>query len=215
MSPRLPADAAATAGFTLLELLVALAIFGIVSALAMGGLNAVMRQDAIATAQLQRLHQLQRAVRIMTSDFAQLNPRRVRDALGSCEAPLLAPCDAIYPVCLSHDGWANPFARFPRGTLQRTQYRLEDGRLLREHWRVMDRTLANESRGEVLLDQVESFEIGFAPRAPQPNEPWVAQWPPPEQGSEGCESAELPRAVRIHLRLRDWGDIDRLVEVVQ
>lgn len=216
MSRGSPGRASLATGFTLLELLVALAIFGIVSALALGGLNAVVRQEAIATGQLQRLHQVQRAVRIMASDFAQLNPRRVRDALGSCEVPLLAPCDISYPVCLSHDGWANPFARFPRGTLQRTQYRLEDGRLLREYWRVMDRTLVNEPRSEVLLDQVEAFELGFAPRVPQPNQPWVSQWPPlQQQGNEGCESVELPRAVHIHLRLGDWGDIDRLVEVVQ
>jgi len=204
-----------TGGFTLLELLVAMAIFGIIGALAMGGLNAVMRQEAIARQQLERLHEVQRAVRILASDFAQINPRRVRDALGSCEAALVAPCDVTHPVCLSHDGWPNPFARFVRGTLQRTQYRLENDKLLREYWRVMDRTLMNEPRAEVLLDQVESFEISFAPKVLQPGEPWARQWPPPGQGRGSCESAELPKAVRIHLKLRDWGEIERVVEVVQ
>ncbi|MCQ3933716.1 MAG: type II secretion system protein GspJ [Gammaproteobacteria bacterium] len=215
MIPPLPAARPPARGFTLLELLVAMAIFGIIGALAMGGLNAVMRQETVARAQLERLHDVQRAVRVLTSDFAQLNPRRVRDALGTCEAALVAPCDVSYPVCLSHDGWANPFARFARGTLQRTQYRLDDGRLIREYWRVMDRTLANEPRTEVLLDQVESFEVSFPPAASPGADAWVTQWPALGQGKNSCESAALPRAVRFLLKLRDWGTIERVVEVVQ
>ncbi len=202
-------------GFTLLELLVAMAIFGIIGALAMGGLNAVMRQEAVAREQLKRLHEVQRAVRLLTADFAQLNPRRVRDALGSCEAALVAPCDVTHPVCLTHDGWANPFARFPRGTLQRAQYRLEDGKLYREYWRVMDRTLMNEPRSELLLDRVQLFEVSFPPDPPQPGESWIRQWPPHSQGKNSCEDDQLPQAVRIRLRLADWGEIERLVEVVQ
>ncbi|QOJ31555.1 MAG: type II secretion system minor pseudopilin GspJ [Gammaproteobacteria bacterium] len=211
----MPASSPHSRGFTLLELLVAMTIFGIIGALAMGGLNAVMRQEKVARTQLERLHDVQRAVRILSSDFAQLNPRRIRDALGTCEAALVAPCDVSHPVCLSHDGWANPFGRFARGTLQRTQYRLDDGKLIREYWRVMDRTLANEPRSEVLLDQVESFEVSFPPKAPQGAEAWSSQWPALGQGKNSCESAELPRAVRIFLQLRDWGDIERVVEVVQ
>lgn len=203
------------AAFTLLELLVAMAIFAVLGALAIGGLNAVTKQEALASGHLQRLHDVQRAVRIISSDFAQLNPRRVRDALGSCEAALLAPCDVEHPACLSHDGWTNPFARFPRGTLQRSQYRLEDDQLFRRYWRIMDRTLLNEPREELLLDGVEHFELHFMPLLTRGNDPWVSQWPPVDDSRGSCQTDELPRAVLVRLRLSDWGDIERLVEVVQ
>jgi general secretion pathway protein J len=202
--------------FTLLELLVSMAIFGIIGALAMGGLNAVMRQETVAREQLKRLHDVQRAVRVITSDFAQLNPRIVRDPLGTSEPPLLAPCDITRLVCLSHDGWRNPFNQFNRGTLQRTQYRIEDDKLIREHFRVMDRTLTNEPRAEVLLDRVESLELSFPPATTGGNEDWTTQWPVLKQsGAAGAAEAGLPRAVRIKLRLKDWGEIDRIVEVVR
>ncbi len=198
-------------GFTLLELLVAMAIFAIISALAMGGLNAVLGQRELAARQLARLHQVQRAVRILSGDFGQLAPRFVRDALGTSELPILAPCGVEYAVCFSRDGWRNPFGQFARGTLQRTQYRLDDGTLIREYWPVMDRTLANEPRMEVLLENVDTFEIAYLDSSDSGE--WQPQWPPLQQ--ENSTDAGLPPAIRITIGLRDWGEIVRLVELVQ
>lgn len=198
-------------GFTLLELLVAMAIFALIGALAMGGLNSVLGQQEVARRQLDRLHDVQRAMRLLTSDFGQINPRYVRDALGTPELPVLGPCGVEYAACVTRDGWRNPFARFPRGTLQRAQYRLEDGRLLRSHWAVMDRTLVNEPREEVLLEDVESFEVAYLDRASTGE--WRTEWPPlTAQGA--ASSGAVLEAVRISVRLRDWGEIVRIVEVI-
>lgn len=202
-------------GFTLLELLVAMAIFAIIGALAMGGLNSVITQQEIARKQLDRLHQVQRAVRIMTSDFSQLSPRKVRDEGGTPEAEIsaqsdIASCGFEYLVCFSRDGWRNPFALFARGTLQRVQYHLDDGKLVREHWSVMDRTLVNEPKEDVLLDGVERFELAFLDRASAGD--WQTVWPP-QQFTE--QTSGILQAVRIDFVLKDWGEIVRIAEVVQ
>ncbi len=210
MKPGVRHPAALQEGFTLLELLVAMAIFAIIGALAMGGLNTVLGQREAAAGQLARLHQVQRTMRILTTDFSQLAPRVVRDALGTAEGALIAPCGVEAAVCLSRDGWRNPFAQLARGTLQRVQYRIADGQLLREYWGVMDRTLADEPHREVLVDGVEHFEIAYVD--PSGNGEWVTQWPPLQQQNA---SSTLPLAVRLTLTLADWGEIVRLVEVVQ
>lgn len=199
-------------GFTLLELLVAMAIFGIIGAFAMGGLNAVLNQQEIARAELERLRQIQRAVRVVSNDFTQLNPRFVRDELGGSEpvAPFIAPCSVSALVCFSRDGWRNPFAQFPRGTLQRVEYRVEDSRLIREYWPVMDHTLGNEKRIEVLLDEVEAFDLSYLARGAQE---WQTQWPPLE-GATGSAAAVNPEAVRVVIELRDWGEITRIAEIL-
>lgn len=196
-------------GFTLLELLVAMAIFGVLGAMALGGLNAVLDQQEIARKQLERLQRVQRAVRIMTTDFSQLNPRISRDQLGQpAEPPLLAPCRSDALICLTRDGWRNPFWRQPRGTLQRVRYRHEDEQLIRDSWPVMDPTLSNEPRSEVLLDHVDGLEIGFLDSFGQAQEEW------PDQETTGGEvDNQLPMAVSITIRLADWGEIVRIIEV--
>jgi general secretion pathway protein J len=207
-------SASGAPGFTLLELLVAMAIFAIVGALAMGGLNAVLGQRELAARHLDRLHDVQRTVRVMTNDFAQLNPRFVRDFLGSGPAnklPLESECDVTVIVCFSRGGWRNPFWTRPRGTLQRVQYRLEDGKLLREYWPVMDRILVTEPRSETLLDDVEAVEITYPD--PTGNGDWLPHWPPLREGR--AAAGLFPRAVRISLRIKDWGEIYRVVEVAQ
>ena len=71
------------AGFTLLELLVAMGIFAVIGAMALGGLNAVVGQETQAQAQTERLAMLQRALRLIGTDLGSAEPRFVRDELGT------------------------------------------------------------------------------------------------------------------------------------
>jgi len=196
-------------GFTLLELLVAMAIFAIISVLALGGLNAVVTQQTIAKDQLLRLAGLQRALRLITDDFAQLNPRFVRQILGEAtDPPLVTDQLGENIVRLSRSGWRNPVP-VARGTLQRVQYRIEDEELIRDHWLVMDYPLGAEPRSEVLLENVTEIEIEYL----DANDQWSTQWPPSRQGLE--TTFIYPRAVRINLDLADWGEIVRIVDLLE
>lgn len=195
-------------GFTLIELLVAIAIFGVISMLALGGLNTIVQQQSIAKEQMVRLGQLQRAVRIMTDDFAQLNPRHVRDVLGqSTEPPLVTDALDENVVRLSRGGWRNPVP-VPRGTLQRVQYRIEDDTLIREYWPVMDYPLGMEPRSQTLIDGVIGVEIEYLGSESQ----WSTQWPPLSEINS--TSFIYPRAVRIRFELDTWGEIERVVDLL-
>ena len=76
-------------------------------------------------------------------------------------------------VELSHGGWPNG-AGTPRGTVQRVVYRLEEGKLFREHWTVMDATLATPPVRRELLDRVERVDIRYLTNGRE----WIAEWPP-------------------------------------
>jgi general secretion pathway protein J len=198
-------------GFTLLELLVAMGIFAIIGAMAMGGLNAVVGQESQARVQGERLARLQRAMRLIANDLGSADPRYVRDILGQeRELPFIANGTGGYLVRLTRGGWSNP-AQLPyRGTLQRVQYRLDDGRLLREYWPVVDvGALGQEPRSEVLLTGVKDAKLLFYD-AGQGTGEWQQQWPPLRN-----DAPHRPRAVQVTLELDDWGEIERLVEVVQ
>jgi general secretion pathway protein J len=194
--------------FTLVEVLVALAIFGMLAAIAYGTLSRTLSNADVLTERMQRLQAIQGTMRYLSEDFMQLAPRPIREDLGDNFGPALYT-DALsdFAVELTHGGWSNP-AGLPRSTLQRVGYRLEDGELLRYHWNVLDRTLSNEPAVRALLDDVDSIVFRFM----QENGAWTEQWPPENRpGVLGLR--QRPRAVEIVLTLADAGEITRLLEV--
>ncbi len=196
-------------GFTLLEVLIAVAIFVIVGAMAMGGYNELAAQTRTLEANNARSRQVQAAVQRMVRDFATLEPRPVREPLGEAYRPALRS-DARSEVLaeLTHSGWSNP-AGTPRSTLQRVSYRIDDeGRLRREYWYVLDRTLSVEPVSAVILDKVERVALRFMDN----NGRWHEQWPPLGYSAPDAQRIR-PIAVEITLELEDWGEIKRLVEV--
>ncbi|MEC7804301.1 MAG: type II secretion system minor pseudopilin GspJ [Pseudomonadota bacterium] len=194
-------------GFTLLELLVAIAIFAIMAALGGISLEAVVTQQAIANENYRQLKSLQRSVQILCDDLYQLQPRGVRDVLGqNYELPLIADGRGLYLLRLSRAGWRNP-AGFSRGTLQRVQYRLNDGALIREYWPVLDPVLAMEPIEEVLLENVALVKFEFLDiENAQPE--WEPVWPPLR-----IDASDWPKAVRFAIEIDGFGRIERLIEV--
>ena len=202
-------------GFTLLELLVAMGIFAIIGAMALGGLNAVVGQETQTKVQTERLATLQRALRLLSTDFSGAEPRYIRDELGSDrELPLTTDGRGEFLVRLTRGGWTNPAGLPHRGTLQRVQYRLEDGTLYREFWPVVDPVLGEEPRSEALLTGVKDVKFFFLDAAQGPGE-WQQQWPPLRSGTDGAKAIGRPRAVRVTLDLEDWGEMERLIEMPQ
>jgi len=194
--------------FTLIEVLVSLAIFAILSALCYGALSRTMDSAELLNNRMDRLQAIQRTMRLLSEDLQQLSPRPIRDELGDGVGPALdTNFQSGFALELTHGGWSNPVV-LPRGTLQRAAYRMEEDELIRYHWLVLDRTLANEPVSVTLLDGVESLLFRFL----QANGQWTEQWPPLERpGVLGAR--ERPRAAEIILTLSSEGEIRRLLEI--
>ncbi len=194
--------------FTLIEVLVAFAIFGILAAFAYGALSQTLLSAEILGERMDRLQAIQKSVRYLTQDFLQLAPRPVRQELGdSFDPALLTDFSSEFALELTHGGWSNPVA-LPRGTLQRSAYRLEDDELVRYYWTVLDRTLSNEAIAVTILDGVESLLFRYLLDSGD----WIEQWPPPTlPGPLGLR--QRPRAVEIVLTLQDEGEIRRIIEI--
>lgn len=198
------------AGFTLLELLIAIAIFAVVGVLAMSGYNELLMQRERASQTMERARMVQRAMTRLGQDFAQLEPRPVRDATATTLNPALYFNANTYLVELTRAGWTNP-AGVPRATLQRVGYRLLDGKLYRDYWTVLDRTLNNVPVQVLLVDKVTAFTLRFM----DGNRQWQTTWPANSTGGTGRMRARaLPLAVEITLTLEDWGELKRIIEVV-
>jgi general secretion pathway protein J len=199
-----------SSGFTLLEVLIAVAIFVVVGAMAMGGYNKLSDQSRMLDERMLRVRAVQNTMTKFALDFEQLEPRPIQDALGQGNrqpALLASPTGQQGIAELSRAGWNNP-AAVPRSTLERVTYRLVDKKLLRDRWPVMDRLLTNEPQTTTLLDHVKSIKLRFMDQ----NRAWQEQWPGPNTPSINSARA-LPLAVEITLELEDWGVLTRLIEV--
>jgi general secretion pathway protein J len=194
-------------GFTLIELLVVIAILAIISVMALVGLSDVIDKQAVAREHAERWQQIQLAMRLITQDLAQLEPRATREEQGAAYMPsLLADPSAQFALEFSRGGWANP-AGLARGTVLRVAYNWEDDKLVRWHWAVMDRTLSTPPVRAEILDGVTKVEVRFLDTSGE----WHLEWPPlNRRGPQSMISR--PRAVEFAVELKDLGRVYRLVE---
>lgn len=118
------------AGFTLVEVLVSLLIFSLISVGTIIALTATLDARERANAQMDKTEQLAAAHRLLAEDFATLTQRTNRDGLGSVidESRQLSQPDQLI---LTRRARPNPDGMFARGDLLRVSWRVEDGQLIR------------------------------------------------------------------------------------
>lgn len=198
-------------GFTLIEIVIAVLITAILFTMAYGAIQQALGNRERLQVNSARLRAVQFTMRSLVQDFTQLAPRPVRDQLGPEHLPALLSGGAEQgQVVLTRGGWMNPMGA-ERSTLQRVRYRVEDGRLLREYWLVLDAPLEPAPVKRELLDGVDSFKLRFMGDGRN----WQDSWPPASLGATRSEQ-ELrwrPTAVEVTLELKDWGRITRIIEV--
>lgn len=195
-------------GFTLIELVVVLGIFAVLSVLAYGGLNSVLTARSAVQAALDRTIAMQKAYIRLRNDFQQLRDRPARDGYGDPQPPILVTPDER--VEFTRGGWRNPLLQ-ARSTQERVSYRLDDDdRLLRASWRVLDRAQDSVVVEIPLLENVEAIEWRFLDASQQ----WQTAWPPagglsaPAPGGRpGAAPSSLPRAVELTVRSKEWGEL--------
>jgi len=194
-------------GFTLLELLVALSIFGLLATMSYGGLQAVMTQQSQTEVAADRLGELQKLYLIMQRDIEQVVLRPIRDEYGDQQPPFVGG----ETLQLTRAGWRNPTGR-QRSTLQRVAYAYEDGRLVRYTWSVLDRAQDSEPLIQSLTEAVESLQIRYLGT----DNEWKEQWPDTETVSNPAIAASsLPRIVEVTIEHKNYGTIVWLFQLPQ
>ncbi|MGD2117894.1 MAG: type II secretion system minor pseudopilin GspJ [Chromatiales bacterium] len=190
-------------GFTLLELLIAISIFAVLSVMAYGGLRTVITTSQHTQEVSQQFASVQKLFLLLSQDLFNASERPVRDEFGdelaAFDASLAERSDLF---SLTRSQMADPLAA--QQSLQRINYRFEDGKLLRLTWPVLDRVQNTEPGRIQLLDGVKSAELAFL------GDEWSDHWPPT---STGATPTALPRALSINLDIDGIGQIQRILAI--
>lgn len=185
-------------GFTLVELLVALTIFGMLSAAGVALLSFSVRAQDAADERLGELAEIRRAGAMLTADLAQAAPRLTRDDAGSVRAAFGGGTGQSEPVSLTlvRRGWDN-LEGAPRPSLQKVEYRLVEGRLERRGYRYLDG--ARPMAAMTLVDGVQRLRLRYRDDEGEWRDRWDPTW-----------LTELPRAVELVMEIENSGTVRQL-----
>ncbi len=191
----------ADGGFTLLEILVAVAIFAIAAQLAYGGLRHILHARELIAPRQQSAAALRYAVTLLSQDLNAAVPRAVRDALGEPAPALQTNVDAAQ-LLLSRLDPAR--ATLLEGVaVRRVGYAVRDGSMVRLTWPVLDVVQGTQPLEQVLLAGVRELRLRFL--AEEATD-WSELWPVTTD-----DLAALPRAVEFELVFDDGSTLRRLL----
>ncbi len=178
---------ASEAGFTLVELMVALAIFALISVAGVTLLRSGSDTQIAVKNRLEDLSRTSRLANAMESDLAQAVARPVRDAAGQLVPAFTAGDSSVSGALFGfvRAGWSN-FDEAPRAGLQRVAYVLEGKSLKRLGWPMLDG--AQPGDAATLIENVSGAEIRFRDDAGE----WRSDW-------SADDADALPRAIELLL----------------
>lgn len=194
-------------GFTLLELLIAIGIFAIISVISYGTLSQVLEMQERLESERLYWRTLSLGLLRLEEDLGHAIPRAIRGVDGQSQPAFAGrPADsrALSPPSLEITRvgqWI--LATGGQTGIQRVDYRLKEGTLIRQVWPAPDRAPGMQPRSQSLITDIEIFELQFLSKKGDKYPKW-----PVERVSD-----TLPIGVEITLKRRDRKSIHRIFAV--
>lgn len=214
-------------GFTLIEVLIALAVFAILATITSSAMYYAFNTRSRVTQQAERLVTLQLAVTLVERDVEQAVNRAVRG-----DGLLMIPAFIGLPQYMefTRAGLVNPTSREKRSTLKRIALLCRNNQLIRRSWEQLDLTRRNIFEEKMLLDNVSDCRflylnktLQFVPswrttvaqkitekKMPPANNSGPNENPKPAKVVEKAEPVNLPKAVQLTITLADWNEVNFL-----
>ncbi|MGQ5523418.1 type II secretion system minor pseudopilin GspJ [Chitinimonas sp. PSY-7] len=182
-------------GFTLIEILVALAVFSVLAVIAYQGVARMASTKLVLDADNRKWRELTVALARFDEDFSQAANRQWRDEGGISLPAVRGSAGAI-----DSNGAQLELVRFDGGQLIHLGYRLRENTLELLLWPSLDLAPRSAPTALPLLEKVSRFQVRFLDE----NSQWQLSWP------QGSKNEVLPRGVELVLTLQSGETITRL-----
>jgi general secretion pathway protein J len=195
-----------SAGFTLVELLVALAIFALLAAFAYRSLDAMLQGREALQKESRKWRDVALLVGRLERDLAATLDRTATGASGT----KLAPVSSAIDLPADRDGLAltrsgSPLQENALAAPQRVAWRIKDGRVERLAWAGVDAAPRDEPAPVALMSGVSALAFRFL----DPRGEWRPTW-----GLPGSNE-RVPAAVEVTLTLASGEKIVRLMDLAR
>jgi general secretion pathway protein J len=194
-------------GFTLIEVLVALALTALVAMMAYASLSAAISASESTRLDAERLQTVDRLFQILQRDIGQAVSRPISDGYGEIQPALRGGVVDGELLLFTRSGWPNARQQL-RSDLQRVRYRSTGDTLWRDYWEHTDIAPGTQPISTRVASGLPAVRMRFLG---------------PDASSFGTDSSEwrdswltqsrtdgLPLAVEVILELQAWGEIRRL-----
>lgn len=188
-------------GFTLIEILIAIAIFATLSLAAYQILQGVLRSGEISREHDKHLVEIQRGMLLIERDFVQMVARISRT--GNAEDEKLQVLYVGKKVLDSDSegiefnrlGWTNPLNLLPRSTILRVGYRVKNNQLQRLYYLHPDTVAGEKPEQQVILNDVDSLSFRFW------DDDWIDTW---------NADKTIPKGIEMTINSQHYGELKRI-----
>lgn len=192
-------------GFTLVELLVALAIFALITGFAYRGLNAMLESRVALEKESRKWRDVAIFVGRLDRDLAAALERTSLSASDT----QLSPISSLTESTASAEGLAitrsgSPLQESALAAPQRIAYRLHDGAIERLSWAGVDIAPRDAPATVAVLKQVSAFSVRFLDATGE----WRTTW-----GLPMSSTTAFPAAVEVTVQLASGEKIVRLADM--
>ncbi len=194
----------ASRGFTLIEILVAMVIFAIMSVLAYRGLTTALQARERTEQENRKWRELAQFFGRLDSDFGAIESRPIRNTFGQPLDALVGTVDRLLEtdaiLSFTRAGLAGNVGAL--STPQRLGYRLRDNAVELVLWPVLDQAPRTVPEKYKLLESVSEFGVRYLDWNNQWRDSWPINGAPP--------GVVLPRAVEVAVTLASGEKLSRL-----
>lgn len=192
-------------GFTLLELMVAIVLFSMISTAAYKLLTSVTGAHEVTQSILHKLDKQQRAEIVVEQDLLQISGRPITHETVQRPA-LQVPGSGTMLMEFTRSGWQNPL-QAERSNLQRVAYAHEGSELIRYYWSTLDRISTTPRIRQLLMNEVSSVNVRLLDRGKR----WLTRWPHSPLAADQNSLTRLPLAVELTIVHEKMGPMVTIV----
>ncbi len=188
-------------GYTLIEVMVALAVFAILAAITSQALYHAFDTRARVNQQASQLNELQLAMTLLMRDTQQMVERPVRGNEMHLFPPFVGQPQYVE---FTRGGLVNPQGKERRSTLKRVAYLCEGLTLVRRTWENLDSLNRKQYQDKIVLDNLKECSFAYLSQARQLLPEWREYAIQQNQKKE-----TLPIAIQLTLTPH-WGNMSLL-----